>query len=86
MPAAGKIIKIERPDWDLNPGLELRRLQGYPLPYRGTHENARSLHATPDIVYLPAHKLIASPRAITVKDFSGPQIDVNLPVFQQLVR
>ncbi len=31
----------ERPDWDLNPGLELRRLQGYPLPYRGVLEKGR---------------------------------------------
>jgi hypothetical protein len=30
------ILKVVRPGRDSNPGQKLRRLLGYPLPYRGT--------------------------------------------------
>jgi hypothetical protein len=30
----------KRPDWDLNPGLKIRNLKGYPLPHRGSAQNS----------------------------------------------
>ncbi len=34
-----RVVKV-RPDWDLNPGLKIRNLKGYPLPHRGPAQHS----------------------------------------------